>query len=78
MGPPVLKDAERTIKTRNSTKPPVKKAKKVTIDRRQREEDKKELVFNYKNKGIISGLAGISRETDKEDWFDRALAYEKA
>ena len=40
--------------------------------------DRKNLVFNYKNKGLICGLAGKVRETDKADWFDEALAFEKA
>ena len=70
------------MRTRNNIKPtPLvlkKKKQPPVINKRQVEFDKKELVFNYKNKGIISGVVGKSRENDKADWFDKALAFERA
>lgn len=37
-----------------------------------------ELVFNYRNSGLLNGHVGRAREASKKGWHDRALEHEKA
>lgn len=52
----------------------VKKPKPTAAELKARSE----LVFNYRNSGLLNGHVGRLREASKKGWHDRALEYEKA
>lgn len=52
----------------------VKKVKPTAAEMKARSE----LVFNYRNGGMLNGHVGGAREASKKGWHDRALEHEKA
>ena len=52
----------------------VKKVKPTAAELKARSE----LVFNYRNSGLLNGHVGRAREASKKGWRDRALEHEKA
>ena len=39
------------------------------------EKIRRELVFNYRNNGIMCGKVGATREKSKKGWFNRQTAF---